>query len=60
MKVLFGLTLRQTTGFVANLLQRIDVAWTVPAFERHQTTLKVNISCRGSQGKLSPRAVFLS
>ena len=55
MKVLFGLALRQTTGFVASLLRLIGLNWAVPDFStqsRRQKTLKVNIPCRGSQGPL--------
>jgi hypothetical protein len=46
MKVLFGMALRQTTGFVENLLRLIGLDWAVPDFStlsRHQKTLKVNI-----------------
>ena len=32
MKVLFGMALRQTTGFVESLLQLIDLDWAVPNF----------------------------
>ena len=32
MKVLFGLPLRQTTGFVESLLQLAGVDWAVPDF----------------------------
>ena len=55
MKVLFGMALRQTTGFVESLLQLIDLDWAVPNFStlsRRQKTLKVNIPYRGSQGPL--------
>ena len=55
MKVLFGMALRQTTGFVESLLRLIDLDWTVPNFStlsRRQKTLKVNIPYRGSQGPL--------
>jgi hypothetical protein len=31
-KVLFGLPLRQTAGFVESLLKRVGVNWTVPTF----------------------------
>ncbi len=33
MKVLFGMALRQTTGFVESLLRLIGRDWTVPNFE---------------------------
>lgn len=55
MKVLFGMALRQTTGFVESLLRLIDLEWTVPDFStlsRRQKTLKVDIPYRGSQGPL--------
>ena len=55
MKVLFGMALRQTTGFVESLLCLIGLDWTVPNFStlsRRQKTLKVNIPYRGSQGPL--------
>ena len=46
MKVLFGMVLRQTTGFVESLLWLIDLDWAVPNFStlsRRQKTLKVDI-----------------
>ena len=46
MKVLFGMALRQTTGFIESLLHLIDLDWAVPNFStlsRRQKTLKVNI-----------------
>ena len=55
MKVLFGMALRQTTGFVESLLRLIDLDWAVPDFStlcRRQKTLLVNIPYRGSQGPL--------
>ena len=55
MKVLFGMALRQTTGFVESLLRLIDLDWEVPNFStlsRRQKTLKVNIPYRGSDGPL--------
>ena len=55
MKVLFGLALRQTTGFVESLLRWIGLDWTVPNFStlsRRQKTLRVAIPYRGSQGPL--------
>ena len=55
MKVLFGMALRQTTGFVESLLGLIGLDWDVPDFStlsRRQKTLKVNIPYRGSQGPL--------
>lgn len=32
MKVLFGMALRQTTGFVESLLRLVGIDWTVPDF----------------------------
>jgi hypothetical protein len=55
MKVLFGMALRQTTGFVESLLRLIGLDWAVPDFStlsRRQKTLKVNIPYRGSHGPL--------
>ena len=55
MKVLFGMALRQTTGFVESLLRLIDLDWAVPNFStlsRRQKTLKVNIPFRGAPGPL--------
>lgn len=55
MKVLFGMALRQTTGFVESLLHLIGLNWAVPDFStlsRRQKTLAVNIPYRGSNGPL--------
>ena len=55
MKVLFGMALRQTTGFVESLLQLIGLNWAVPDFRtlcRRQKTLAMNIPHRGSRGPL--------
>ena len=55
MKVLFGMALRQTTGFVESLLCLIGLDWDVPDFStlsRRQKTLAVIIPFRGSQGPL--------
>ena len=54
MKVLFGMAIRQTTGFVESLLRLIDLNWAVPNFStlsRRQKTLKVNIPYRGLQAR---------
>jgi hypothetical protein len=54
-KVLFGLPLRQTTGFVESLLALAGLNWTVPNFStlcRRQKTLPVAIPFRGSSGPL--------
>jgi len=55
LKVLFGLPLRQTTGFVESLLELMGLDWSVPDFStlcRRQKTLPVVIPYRGSQGPL--------
>ena len=55
MKLLFGMALRQTTGFVESLLYLIGLGWDVPDFStlsRRQKTLAVNIPHRGAQGPL--------
>ena len=54
-KVLFGLPLRQTTGFVESLLALTGLEWPVPDFStlcRRQRTLPVSIPYRGSSGPL--------
>ncbi|GLP88256.1 IS5 family transposase [Tritonibacter mobilis] len=55
MKVLFGMALRQTTGFVESLLRLVGLDWTVLDFStlsRRQKTLAVNIPYRGPKGPL--------
>lgn len=55
MKVLFGMALRQMTGFVESLLRLSGLNWSVPDFStvsRRQKTLAMNIPYRGSQGPL--------
>lgn len=55
MKALFGMALRQTTGFVESLSRLIGLSWDVPDFStlsRRQKTLKVNIPYRGPHGPL--------
>ena len=55
MKVLFGMALRQTTGFMESLLRLIGLGWSVPDFStlsRRQRTLEVNIPYRSSDGPL--------
>ena len=55
MKVLFGMALRQTTGFVESLLRLIGPDWAVPDFctlSRRHKTLKVTIPSRSSDGPL--------
>ena len=52
---LFGMALRQTTGFVESLLRLVGLDWAVPDFStlsRRQKTLAVNIQYRGSKGPL--------
>ena len=54
-KVLFGLPLRQTTGFVESLLTLTGLEWSVPDFStlcRRQKALPVCIPYRGSSGPL--------
>ena len=54
MKVLFGMPLRQTTGFVESLLLA-ELDWKVPNFStlcRRQKTLNVAIPYRGGSGPL--------
>ena len=53
--MLFGLPLRQTTGFVASLLKLAGLDWPVPDFStlcRRQRTLAVQLPYRGSGGPL--------
>lgn len=55
LKVLFGFALRQTTGFVENLLHLAGLPWSVPEFStlsRRQESLTVDIPYRGSNGPL--------
>lgn len=55
MKVLFGMELRQTMGFVDSLLRLVGLNWTVPDFStlsHRQKTLVVNIPYRGAKGPL--------
>ncbi len=55
LKVLFGMPLRQTTGFVESLLKLVELDWEVPDFStlcRRQKTLSVAIPYRGSTGPL--------
>jgi hypothetical protein len=55
MKVLFGLPLRQTTGFVESLLRMAGLNWKVPDFStlcRKQKTLNV---ARGAAAIITPR-----
>ncbi|MFT6535117.1 MAG: transposase [Loktanella salsilacus] len=52
MKLLFGMALRQTTGFVGSLLRLTGLDWDVSDFSticRRQRTLAVNIPYRGAK-----------
>ena len=54
-RVLFGLPPRQTTGFVASLLELVGLDWSVPDFStlcRRRRTLSVAIPYKGSAGPL--------
>ncbi len=56
LKVLFGLPLRQTTGFVESLLELVGLDWAVPDFStlcRRQKTLNVSLPYRGGTGPLN-------
>ena len=56
LKVLFGMPLRQTTGFVESLLRLVGLNWAVPDFStlcRRQKTLNVNLPFRCGTGPLS-------
>jgi hypothetical protein len=56
LKVLFGLPLRQTTGFVQSLLRLVGLDWAVPDFStlcRRQRTLMVSLPYRGSAAPLN-------
>jgi len=53
--VLFGLPLRQTTGFVESLLKRVGLEWSVPDLStlcRRQKTLSVAIPYKRPAGRL--------
>jgi len=54
MKVLFGMPLRQTTGFVQSLLQMLGLDWDVPDYSalcRRQKSLNVKLPYRGGTGR---------
>ena len=54
--VLFGLPLRQTTGFVASLLRLAALDWPVPDYStlcRRQRTLAGQLPCQGAPGPLN-------
>lgn len=55
LKVLFGMALRQATGFVESLLRLAGLAWSVPDFStpsRREKSLTVDIPYRGSKEPL--------
>ena len=55
MKVLFGMALRQTAGFVESLLRLVGLDWTVPDFStlyRRQRNLDVQVAYRPSSAGL--------
>ena len=56
LKVLFGMPLRQTTGFVESLLRVVGLTWAVPEVStvcRRQKTLNVSLPFRGGAGPLN-------
>jgi hypothetical protein len=56
LKVLFGLPLRQTTGFVQSLLRLVGLDCATPDFStlcRRQKTLNVSLPYRGGTGPLN-------
>ncbi len=56
MNVLFGMALRQTTGFVKSPLRLVGLDWAVPDFStlsRRHKALAVRIPYRGAQGPLN-------
>ena len=56
LKILFGMPLRQTTGFVQSLLRLIGLDWSVPDFStlcRRQKALNVSLPFRGGTGPLN-------
>lgn len=62
MNVLFGMPLKQTTGFVESLLAMTGLEWSVPDFNtfcRRQKTLPVSIPYLGGTGPLIPSRASL-
>ena len=56
LKVLFGMPLRQTTGFVESLLRLAGLDWAVPDYStlcRRQRRLNVSLPYRGGTGPLN-------
>jgi hypothetical protein len=57
LKVLFGMLLRQTTGFVESLLRLAGLDWAVPDYStlcRRQKTLSVTLPYHGGTGPPPP------
>ena len=55
-KALFGLFLRQTTGFMESLLKLAGLNWAIPEFStlfRRQRTLNLSLPYRGPKGPLN-------
>jgi len=56
LKVLYGMPMRQTTGFVQSLLRLVGLDWAVPDFStlcRRQKTLNFSLPYRGGTGALN-------
>ena len=56
LKLLFGMPLRQTTGFVQSLLRLVGLDWAAPdlrTLRRRQQALSVSLPYRGSTGPLN-------
>ena len=56
LKVLFGMPLRQTTGFVQSVLRLVGLDWAAPDFSslcRRQKTLNTSLPYRGAKGPLN-------
>ncbi len=56
LKVLFGMPLRHTTGFVERLVRLVGLDWAVPDYStrcRRQRTLNVSLPYRGGTGPLN-------
>ena len=56
LKVLFGMPLRQTTGFIQSLLRLVGLDWAAPDFStlcRRQQILNVSLPYRGSTAPLN-------
>ncbi|WP_188484314.1 transposase [Marivita lacus] len=55
-KMLFGMGLSQTTGFVGNLLHLIRRDWTIPLFRMLMRHRRERVSCP-APGSHAPRAM---